>query len=730
MSRALRRAQKELEEKRLQERLEETESEDDSLPVHTQKPTSMFALLGGGGDEDQKSESGGEEEEQVERAAEESGSESRSAPVPSRKAKKKKKKKFKAAKAEQEEKDVKSQDSSKATQLDEIDLALRALSTSKSQSTSENGNDAQPAESAESVRKRNELYELLSIDTQHLHVSNEMRRLFGRAAMEADAGQDDVGGGRRRGRGDQMGIAGAVAGRNMPGGRNNLASLSLRKNIFIQGKEEWPRATSGGLGMEVVDKNDDGTVEYRFVHNTTYQDVQRQFSTCVLSMDPNRMVQLLHHNPYHISTLLQVSEIAKHERDHATSGDLLERALFSLGRSVHSTFSSNLSQGKARLDFRRPENREFWLAAWRYIANLGMRSTWRTAFEWAQLLLTLDPTWDPYCVCLVIDQFAIRARQPQTLVELWSSPHFHSKWESLPNLAMTVGLAAVQAGDPAKGRSLLREAIEQHPWVAARLLHELDIEPIPPKIWGKQPPNATAHLFTELYVTRAKDIWNTPEASALFVEVAHAANPDNALSSPAYNTIDELDYTRHTMLTDKPELIALLDKSLTSRMTSVSDPLPPPNSIPSYNPSPIRNNARGGGSGGSGGGTSQAEVVAELSRLEAMVRRFLPWFGDGSAAPIDPETGQPPTEEDVERRIRESNIDTQTLIETTQRMQALQMALQEAEQFIVPEGAERRSDGHGHREGEEVREEEGRRIEDGDGTGTGTDADAGVGQRQ
>lgn len=56
-----------------------------------------------------------------------------------------------------------------------------------------------------------------------------------------------------------QGIAARVNGRNQPGSR--LTGLSLRRNLFVQGKEEWPRATSGGLGMEIVAKHHDGTVE-------------------------------------------------------------------------------------------------------------------------------------------------------------------------------------------------------------------------------------------------------------------------------------------------------------------------------------------------------------------------------------------------------------------------------------------------------------------------------------
>jgi len=185
-----------------------------------------------------------------------------------------------------------------------------------------------------------QLTSALSVDTQHLHAANEMRKLFGRAAVQG--ANDDEPAARPR-RGQQVALAGAVAGRNAPG--RNLASLGLRRNIFIQGKEEWPRATSGGLGMEIVGKRNDGTVEYRFVHTTAYQSIQQQFETCVAAMDPERMVQLLHFNPYHISTLLQVSEIAKQQRDNATSGELLERALFTFGRAVHSTFATNLTLG-------------------------------------------------------------------------------------------------------------------------------------------------------------------------------------------------------------------------------------------------------------------------------------------------------------------------------------------------------------------------------------------------
>ncbi|KAK0885358.1 hypothetical protein LTR87_000992 [Friedmanniomyces endolithicus] len=354
-SRALRKAQREREEQEQLQRLqqdeaeeEEKDGEDDAPAVSTK--VSAFAMLDED-DEEAEDDDGGAALDATEEPT------ATTAAVPQKSAKKKRKKKGKG-KVGQGQADP--QDDG----LDEIGKALKQLAT--------NGASAPSGTTSAGVNEAaNETNRLLAIDTSHLHAQNEMRRLFGRAALEqqdddeAPAANQAAGGNRRQQRhAQQMGLAHALRGQGNAGGRSGgLAAMALRRNIFIQGKEEWPIATGGGLGMEVEENRSDGTVLYRFVHNRMYQDVQSQFEMCVESMDPNHLVQLLQHNPYHISTLLQVSEIAKQERDHSTSGDLLERALFSFGRAVHSTFAKNLGEGKARLDFRRPENREFWLAS-------------------------------------------------------------------------------------------------------------------------------------------------------------------------------------------------------------------------------------------------------------------------------------------------------------------------------------------------------------------------------
>lgn len=666
-SRALRKAQREREEQERLQNLQQEENDDgvedeDEVPAAVVNK-SAFAMLeeeASDADEDQGVPVGedGTEEEQI--------AETTATLPPKSSSNKKKKKKKKGKGGAGTASNVTTEGDN---QLDDIDKALRQLST--------NGNaSATGATTAGVDSKADETAKLLAVDTNHLHAQNEMRRLFGRAALEQEdedqpAPQANVGGNRRQQRRiQQVGLAQALRGHGVPGGRaGGLAAVALRRNIFIQGKEEWPIATGGGLGMEVEEKRADGTWLYRFVHNRIYQDVQMQFQMAVESMDPNRLVVLLQHNPYHISTLLQVSEIAKQERDHATSGDLLERALFSFGRAVHSTFAKHLAEGKARLDFSRPENRELWLASWRYMQNLSMRATWRTVYEWAKLLLSLSPEQDPYAIWLILDQYALRARQDLDFLNLSRNSNMKEVHKNMPNVQLSQGLAEWRAGNKSKGQQALFTAVGRFPWVVARLMQELGVDP-PPGIWGKEPRTEKEKLYTELYATRAKDLWNTPEASGLLVEVASALAPDTP--SAELNTIEiTRSEARHVLLSDTPALIALVPRKYTTAITSASDPLPPEDSQPSYLPE--RSRAAGPPAPAPDRGPLTADSLRELQGLYGFFSNLFPWFNrDGSEGDAAANVEIEPSQDQIEQRIRESGLDEQTIMERTQRMVELQ----------------------------------------------------------
>ena len=284
---------------------------------------------------------------------------------------------------------------------------------------------------------------------------------------------------------------------------------------------------------------------------------------------------------YHISTLLVVSEIADQQGDHSVAGELLERALFSFGRSVHSSFPTAMAEGKARLDFRRPENREFWLIVWRYIKNLGQRGTWRTVYEWAKLLLSLDPEDDPYCVHLVLDQLALRCGQSDSFINLAHAlqevfPSTHNS----PNIEISLALAEYKAKLPEACRKTLKGSVLKYPWIFARLFQELNIGHTPKAIWGKEPHSPHQKLETEAYVTRAKDLWNTPEAISLLVEVVESL--DREASIPVTDSPISMNEARHILLSETPSLITLLPREFTTAPSTSYDVLPPEDSFNPY----------------------------------------------------------------------------------------------------------------------------------------------------
>lgn len=581
-SRTLRKLQREQEQKKQldyqTEKSSENESEEDAAEPKSSetKPFNAFDMLAEeddeGGSVDEIDPSDEEGSSQI--SGNPSAAKSPNVPAtPKSKGKAKKKKKSKKTKAIRAERGENAAKASEVAvgkeQKDEIDKALESLAI-KTQDGSYAISGKKPDDSYA------QLCRLLVVESKHLNALNEMKRLFGNIMTEDENPQPA----QRRGRGPtHLDLGGALAARYSPVSRGQgLSGLALRRNVFMIGKEEWPKATSGGLGMELERTDSNGTKHYRFVHNAAYQDVQRQFQSCVESMDPQRMIQMLQFNPYHISTILQVSEIAKQQGDHSVSGDLLERALFSFGRSVHSSFSAALAEGKARLDFRRPENREFWLAAWRYIGNLGQRGTWRTNYEWAKLLFAMDPEDDPYCVTMVMDQLALRGGQADHFLRLISYPW--DEWVWLPNIRISGALAKYKLKQADESRSSLRSAVQDFPWIFAQLFKELNIEHIPKSIWGQEPRTERERLESASYVHSAKDLWNTPDTISFLVEVVDTTEPfpDPPLSEEPI----QLPEARHILLSGIPQLIALIPRSFTTMPSSSSDPLPPFDNLESY----------------------------------------------------------------------------------------------------------------------------------------------------
>jgi hypothetical protein len=262
--------------------IEDTTESEVEFPA-VSKP-SLFANLamlqdGNGADDEVDDESDNRDQ----KAPEKDGA-SRVAAKKSKKSKKKQKSKSKV----QDSRDAGVTDLQPEEHLDEIDAALRDL----------NLKGGEHAVASVTSHQLNPEYEkvcaLLRINSQHLKVANEMRNLFGQASVENydDAGNQVPRSARRRHRAAQqhLDLETALRGRHAPG--KGLPELTLRRNLFIQGKDEWPRGTTGGLTMEVVSDQQsvDGTVEFRFAYSYAYAVVQEVFMTLVEIGDPQNLI--------------------------------------------------------------------------------------------------------------------------------------------------------------------------------------------------------------------------------------------------------------------------------------------------------------------------------------------------------------------------------------------------------------------------------------------------------
>lgn len=208
-------------------------------------------------------------------------------------------------------------------------------------------------------------------------------------------------------------------------------------------------------------------------------------------------------------------------------------------------------------------------------------------------MLSLDPEGDPYRICLFLDQLALRGGQSEHLLQLSRSSFYADDlWRSRPNIEISSALAEFKLKQAQSSRASLRACVENYPWIFPRLFQELSIDHIPRSIWGKIPSTDRDKFECELYVHNAKDLWNTPEVISFLVEVVESAEVastqknDRTGNIPLSHGPITLDEARHVLLLGVPSLINLIPREYTTMPTSSSDPLPPPDSLPSYDPAP------------------------------------------------------------------------------------------------------------------------------------------------
>ncbi|XP_052541896.1 transcription factor 25 isoform X1 [Tympanuchus pallidicinctus] len=419
---------------------------------------------------------------------------------------------------------------------------------------------------------------LLYIEHRNLNPENELKRYFG---------------------------ARAVLGDQRPRQRQRQY---VRSTWLTAPKNTWPRYSKTGIAMQLVETRR-GVQYFTFEHHREYQQVQFKFLDAVESMDPNNIVLLLQMNPYHVDSLLQLSDVCRMQEDQEMARDLVERALYSLECAFHPVFS--LTSGSCRLDYRRPENRAFFLALFKHLMFLEKRGCPRTALEFCKLILSLDPESDPLCVLLLIDFLSLRAREYAFLTRMFQEWESHRNLSQLPNFAFSVPLAYFflsqqeehselelsQARE--RAARLIQQALIMFPSVLMPLLDHCSVQPdarvASHSFFGlnaqiSQPP--ALNQLTSLYVGRTHSLWKDPAVMAWLETNVHevlrmvdARDPlveeSERKRKMRYQSAPRNIY-RHVILSEMKEATAALPLEVTSQPVMGFDPLPPLDSIISY----------------------------------------------------------------------------------------------------------------------------------------------------
>jgi len=484
--------------------------------------------------------------------------------------------------------------------LDEVEASVRWVESTLGPVTTE----AQQRDSCEK-KDDNLIQNLMKVENRFLNPENEMKRIFGSRVVQSENNRS------RKQRG---------------------ARTLQRGSVLVTPKPSWPNPKTG-LSMRNMESDQDGNW-FTWDHSPQYQAIQMEFLTAVESMDHRRIMSILNKNPMHIDSMLQLSEICKMGEDSAMAAELIERTLYVLESSFHHSFS--LANTICHLDYKRQENRSFFIALFRHISFVSSRACYRTSLELTKILMNLDPKEDPLAGILMVDFFALRAREYQWIRDFYNLLEKKRNLNQLPNLVYSLALATFQlslADDKLSETAdeLLQDALIGFPDVLLPLLDKCSID-VPMNVCThtyfmdtRSTPAALATLCS-LYVHRTYHCWKEPEVLPWLERNCTAVislidkKVEKVLQSEEHRRIRyqglPRNIHRHVIMSEFPSVVSALPGSLTRAAATSWDPVPPVDSINTYTAPP-----------------RQQTVLDDPSSLRLFFRSLLPNFNPEEPLP-------------------------------------------------------------------------------------------------
>ncbi|MFS7889525.1 hypothetical protein Hanom_Chr00s000004g01608021 [Helianthus anomalus] len=396
----------------------------------------------------------------------------------------------------------KNKELSSKTDEDPLDVILEDLSFGVDSSGGQREPSKTKPENVNGAGKRSQPH-ILQVDPRFLSADNELRRIFGSKVVSSFERSNQAGSSRQ-----------SRSGRRV--------NHSYRKTIIISPSEHWPR-WDGSLSMELLEHKD-GCNYFRYVHSYTYSLAQRQFEAAQATHDLNGIANILLHHPYHIDSLITLSEYYKHSGDLQMSADATAKALYALECAWHPLFTP--LQVNCQLKYEHDTNKPFFTTLFAHMKNMDRRGCHRSALEICKLLISLDSD-DPTGALFCIDYFSLRAEEYKWL-ERFSEEYTgdNSIW-LYPNFSYSLSICRFylereeqlkETETKATSSDLMEQALMLYPSVVRKLVDKV---PLKEQVWSKivnhsyfrkdETGSASLDHLISIYVEKSYLIWRLPE---------------------------------------------------------------------------------------------------------------------------------------------------------------------------------------------------------------------------
>ncbi|XP_018402780.1 PREDICTED: transcription factor 25 [Cyphomyrmex costatus] len=450
--------------------------------------------------------------------------------------------------------------------IDEIEQSIKEVNKLLGEPLPGCSTQVLQAQWVDNISKEN----ILIVQRKYLNPYNELKRLFGSKTVES--GQS----------------------------KKNKGRLGRKTWLICPQDSPLISTTRSGLYMSLDHsiKTTNGVHYFVYEHSASYKEVQLKFLQAVESLNPENIVNLANAHPYHIDSLLQVSEICKLTDDLAYAAEFIKRALYCLECAFHPSF--NITTAKCRLDYRKQQNRAFFITLFKHLGFVGGRACYRTSLEFCKFLLSLDPEGDPLAVVLFIDFYALKAKEYKWFLkfcDLWEDSR---NLTQLPNIAYSLALAHFRLGNKTDACTLLQNALIMFPGVLMILLEKCSIQ-ADSKVMSHKFFNSQAQANTspaleklqKLYVVRSFRLWKETDILQWLEECVNSVLNRVELKDDYIKYCQVKRHTRyrgklprnilrHIILSDLQEVIVNIQEIQGDAPVLSHDPLPPLDSIDIY----------------------------------------------------------------------------------------------------------------------------------------------------